>query len=140
MLSKRILAMSLSRIRATTWRCWWSPPLRAAVMHFSATGRRALALASVVTSDSAAIREATRLPSMAFWWAAPPPSRRPRFGVPCTALVLRAQGQPALVETLDDLVERLLAEVGDAEQVVVGPLDELPDGVDLRPLEAVPGP
>ena len=50
-------------------------------MHFSATGRSALALASVVTSDSAAISEATRLPSMAFWWAASPPSRRP-FGVP----------------------------------------------------------
>ena len=100
-------------------------------MHFSATGRSALALASVVTSDSAAISEATRLPSMAFWWAALPPSRRPRFGVPSMALVLRPQGQAPLVEPLDDLVERLLAEVGDAEQVVVGPLDQLADGVDL---------
>ena len=52
-------------------------------MHFSATGRRALALASVVTRDSAAISEATRLPIIAFWWAALPPKRRPFFGVPC---------------------------------------------------------
>src|SRR6185437_2059887 len=132
--------MSLSRMRPTTRRCWWTPPFRAAVMHFSATGRRALALASVVTRDSAAISDATRLPSMAFWWAASPPRRRPRLGVPCIALVLGPQREAALVEPLDDLVERLLAEVGDAEEVVVGPLDQLPDGVDLRPLQAVPGP
>src|SRR5580692_8176387 len=109
--------MSLSRIRATTRRCWWTPPLRAAVTHFSATGRRALALDSVVTRDSAAISEATRLPNMAFWWAALPPIRRPRFGVACMFSVLRPQGEATLVEALDNLVERLLPEVGDPQQV-----------------------
>ena len=74
--------MSLSRMSATTWRCWWIPPRRAAVMHFSATGRMAFALASVVTSASAAMSDATRFPSIAFWWAASPPRRRPRVGVP----------------------------------------------------------
>jgi len=38
--SKSLWAMSLSRMRATTWRCWCRPPFLAAVMHFSATGRR----------------------------------------------------------------------------------------------------
>src|ERR1039458_8882543 len=80
MLSKRIFAMSLSRIRATTRRCWCTPPLRAAVTHFSATGRSALALASVVTRDSAAMSGATRLPRMALWCAELPPIRRPRLG------------------------------------------------------------
>ena len=44
-------------------------------------GRRALALASVVTMPSAAISDATRLAIIAFWWAASPPKRRPFFGV-----------------------------------------------------------
>src|SRR3954447_3657442 len=114
-------------------------------MTFSMTGRSALALASVVTRASAAISEATRLPNIAFWWAASPPKRRPFFGVPgmpdMTALLpLAAQRQAALVELLDDLVQRLLAEVGDGEQVVLGALHELADGVDLRPLQAVAGP
>ena len=74
--------MSLSRMKATTLRWRATPPLAAAVMTFSATGRRALALASVVTRYSAAISEATRLPIIAFWWAELPPNRRPFFGVP----------------------------------------------------------
>ena len=78
--------MSLSRMRATTLRWLAMPPWRAAVTHFSATGRKALALASVVTSDSAAINDATRLPIMDFWCADEPPNRRPRFGVACMEL------------------------------------------------------
>src|SRR5687768_6731047 len=113
-------------------------------MTFSTTGRSALALASVVTSASAAISDATRLPNMAFWWAASPPNRLPLRGVPGMPdmeglLPLAAQRQAALVELLDDLVQRLLAEVGDGEQVVLGALAELADGVDLGPLEAVAG-
>src|SRR5688572_9314705 len=113
-------------------------------MTFSTTGRSALALASVVTSASAAISDATRLPNMAFWWAASPPNRFPLRGVPGMPdmeglLPLAAQRQAALVELLDDLVQGLLAEVGDGEQVVLGALAELTDGVDLGPLEAVAG-
>ncbi len=69
-------------MKATTWRCWCSPPFLALVTHFSTTGRSALALASVVMMPSAAISEATRLPIMAFWWAASPPKRRPFLGRP----------------------------------------------------------
>ena len=50
-----------------------------------------------------------------------------------------AEREAPLVELLLDLVERLLAEVGDVEQVVLGLVDELTDRVDLRPLEAVAG-
>src|ERR1039458_5713699 len=109
-------------------------------MHFSATGRRALALASVVTRDSAAISEATKLPIMAFWWAELPPNRRPFFGVPSMTSVLHPQGQAPLVELLEHLVERLLPEVGDVQQVVQRAVDQLADGVDLGPLQAVPWP
>src|SRR5205809_7948029 len=107
--------MSLSRMNATTWRWLCTPPFLALVMIFSATGRRALALASVVTMASAAMRWATRLPIIAFWWAASPPNRGPFFGVAGTArsAFLHSERETALVELLDDLVERLLAEVGD---------------------------
>src|SRR5579875_2488773 len=135
--------MSLSRMKATTCRWLWTPPRLALVTHFSTTGRRALALASVVTIDSAAIIDATRLPNMAFWWAASPPTRGPflgRPGMPDIAGLLAAERQAPLVELLQDLVEGLLAEVGDGQQVVLGLLDQLADGVDLGPLEAVAGP
>src|SRR3974390_1622909 len=131
--------MSLSRMRPTTRRCWWRPPFLAAVMHFSATGRMALALASVVTNDSAAMSDATRLPIIAFWWAASPPNRRPRLGVARMVSVLDPQRQAALVEALDDLVERLLTEVGDGQQVLGGALHQLADGVHRGALEAVAG-
>src|SRR3954466_4261251 len=109
-------------------------------MHFSTMGRSALALASVVTRASAAMNDATRLPNMAFWWAASPPKRRPFLGVAGTALaLLGAQGQAPLVELLQHLVQGLLAEVGDGQQVVLGLGDQLAHGVDLGPLEAVAG-
>jgi len=80
------------------------------------------------------------LPIMAFWWAELPPKRRPFFGVPSMTSVLHPQGQTPLVELLEHLVERLLPEVGDVQQVVQRAVDQLADGVDLGPLEAVPGP
>ncbi len=58
----------------------WTLLVRALVIIFSAMGRIALALASVVTIPSAAISEATRLAIMAFWCAALPPKRVPLRG------------------------------------------------------------
>src|SRR3954464_7252805 len=132
--------MSLSPMNATTWRWLWRPPFLALVIIFSATGRRALALASVVTMPSAAMSEATRLAIISRWWAASPPKRRLLRGVAGMALVAGPQRQAALVELGDHLVEALLAEVGDGQQVVLGLLEQLSDRVDLGPLEAVPGP
>src|ERR687885_278590 len=111
--------MSLSPMNETTWRWRWRPPFLALVIIFSAMGRRALALASVVTMASAAISEATRLPIIAFWWDASLPSRRPFFGVAGMSAVPAAQRQAALVQPLDDLVEGLLPEVGYAQQLVL---------------------
>src|SRR5436853_3042493 len=105
-------------MNATTLRWRYTPPFLALVMHFSTTGRSALALASVVTTASAAMRDATRLPIIAFWWAASPPKRRPFLGVAGIGLDLRTQGEAPLVELLQHLVEGLLAEVGDGQQVV----------------------
>src|SRR5204862_6975945 len=53
----------------------------ALVMSFSAVGRRALALASVVTIPSAAISDAARLAIISFWCCELPPKLRARRGV-----------------------------------------------------------
>ena len=140
-LVKSLWAISLSPRNDTTWRWWCRPPFLALVISFSATGRSALALASVVTMPSAANSDADQVGHHRLLVRRLPPKRRPFFGVAGMALllVLRAQRQAALVELLDDLVERLLAEVGDGQQVVLGLLEQLADRVDLRPLEAVAG-
>ena len=77
--------------------------------------------------------------SIAFWCDESLPKRLPLVGVPSMASVLVPEREAPLVELDDDLVERLLAEVGDGEEVVLGLLEQLTDGVDLRPLEAVAG-
>src|SRR6188508_2079216 len=114
----------------------------ALVISFSAIGRSALAFASVVVMPSAAISDAARLAIISFWCCELPPKLRARRGVAgmvVSPLLLRsaAQRQAALVELLLDLVEALLAEVGDVEQVVLGLGEQLTDRVDLGPLEAV---
>src|SRR3954452_25305518 len=53
-----------------------------------------------------------------------------------TALIL-AQVEPPRVQGLDDLVDRLLAEVRDGVQLALGLRDQVADGLDARPLEAV---
>src|SRR5262245_59578174 len=107
-------------------------------MSLSAIGRKCFALASVVTMASAAINEAARLANISFWCAASPPKRfdlRGRAGI--VPVSSGAQRQAALVELLLHLVQRLLAEVGDVEQVFLGLGEQFAHGVDLRPLEAV---
>src|SRR5260221_14285323 len=107
-------------------------------MTFSATGRNALALASVVTMASAANSDATRLAIMSGWWAASPPKRRALRGrAGMVVLLLHPELEATLVELGLHLVERLLAEVRDGQQIVVGLQQQLADRVDLRPLETV---
>src|SRR5882757_7433615 len=50
-----------------------------------------------------------------------------------------AQLQATGPQRLDDLVDRLLAEVRDRGQLTLGLADQLADGLDPRPLEAVVG-
>src|SRR5689334_20095650 len=98
-------------------------------MSFSATGRNALALASVVTMPSAANSDAARFASISRWCAAEPPKRRERRGVGMTSSSA-PQRETALVQLGLHLVQALLPEVGDVEQVVLGLREELADGVD----------
>src|SRR6185295_16891274 len=98
------------------------------VITFSATGRSALALASVVTMASAANSDATRLAIISRWCAASPPKRRALRGrAGMAALLLHPELEAALVELGLHLVERLLAEVRDGKEVVVGLLEQLAD-------------
>ena len=69
--------------------CWCTPPFLALVMSFSATGRRALALASVVTMPSAAISDATGWPSSAAGGRRRRRSGGPSSGWPAWRLLLR---------------------------------------------------
>src|SRR5207248_518700 len=111
-------------------------------MSDSASGRSSFARDRVVTMPSAANRWAAMLAIINRWCWGLPARRGPFFGAGMvgSSLFLDPEGQAALVELLDDLLERLLPEVGDGQQVVLGPLDQLADGVDLGPLEAVAGP
>src|SRR5918994_2178373 len=83
------------------------------VISFSASGRSALALASVVTIASAANSDAARLAIIRRWWAASPPKRLDLRGVGISVVpyvfrgVSAAQRQAALVELLLDFVEVL---------------------------------
>src|SRR3954453_24205744 len=112
------------------------------VISFSAIGRRAFALASVVTIASAANSEAARLAIISRWWWASAPNERPRRGVagivvsPCLSRSA-AQRQAALVELLLHFVEALLSEVGDVEQIVFGLGQQFAHGVDLGAIQAV---
>src|SRR5688572_16502286 len=107
-------------------------------MTFSATGRRAFALASVVTIPSAAMSDDTRFAIISRWWELEPPNRRPLFGVAGISLH-PAEREAPLVQLLLDLVERLLAEVRDGQEIVLALAQQLAHGVDLGTLEAVAG-
>src|SRR5918997_4534839 len=113
-------------------------PRRASVISFSISGLTALALASVVLIRSWSMTSMQRFASSAlrceasreslcrvFWW---------RMGS------VVAEREPALGQRLDDLVDRLLAEVRDRGQLALGLGDEVAHRLDARALEAVVGP
>src|SRR3954452_23678358 len=108
-------------------------------MSFSTSGLTALALASVVLMRSCWMTSLQRFASSAlrcagsrlsfprcFWWRIGP------------SLVL-PEVQAPRVERLDDLVDRLLAEVRDRRQLALGLRDEVAHRLDARALEAVVG-
>src|SRR3954447_11625961 len=115
-------------------RACWSPRL-ASVMSCSSSGLTALALASVVLMRSCSMTSLQRFASSAlrcealrlslwrvFWWR--------------TRLIL-TEIQPARVQGLDDLVDRLLAEVRDRVELALRLRHEVAHGLDARALEAV---
>src|SRR5918996_1026332 len=126
---------SRSGTTLSTSRRAWTSPLLAKVISRSATGRRALALASVVRMRSCTKRAAAIPPSISFWWDGPDPSRGPFLGFGKGLGLPEAQAQ--LVELGLHLVDGLLPEVPDVHQLLLGLGDELGDGVYALPLQAV---
>src|SRR5205807_6512498 len=118
----------------------------ASVIRRSTSGAAALAFASVVlirswsiTSRARFMKSALRCEALrdslrrSFWWriAAPPARSLPLGG---------AQVQPARLERLDDLFDRLAAEVRDRVQLGLRLLQQVAHGLDAGALEAVVGP
>src|SRR2546423_7978007 len=95
-------------------------------MSDSASGRSSFARDRVVTMPSPGNRWAAMLAIINRWCWGLPARRGPFFGAGMadSSLFLDPDGHTALVELLDDLFERLLAELGDGQPVVLGPLDQ----------------
>src|SRR5919112_4281903 len=119
-------------------RAWRSPRL-ASVISFSISGLTARALASVVRMRSWSMTSTQRFASSALrcealreslwrvrWWRMTSGGR-----------LVVAEREPALGERLDDLVDRLLAEVRDRRELALGLRDEVAHRLDARALEAV---
>src|SRR3954465_175592 len=134
------------------WRRACRSPRLASVISFSTSGLTALALASVVLMRSWSITSTQRLASSALRCEALRDSLwRGSWGRAAgqlvagllvahggpTAYLVVAQAQATLVEGLDDLVDRLLAEVRDRGQLSLGLRDEVAHSLDARALEAV---
>src|SRR3954470_5483373 len=120
------------------WRRACRSPRLASVISFSTSGLTALALASVVLIRSCSMTSLQRFLSNALRWALSrlslPRLLAWRIAVP--SLVV-AQAQPARVQGLDHLVDRLAAEVRDRGQLALALGDQVAHGLDPRPLEAV---
>src|SRR5688572_11074244 len=120
------------------WRRACRSPFLASVISFSSSGLTALALASVVLMRSWSITSTHRLARSAFRCAESSESLWRVFWwrMRSSSLVV-AEGEPALGEGLDDLVDRLLAEVRDRGQLALGLADQVADRLDARALQAV---
>src|SRR5215216_2914146 len=120
------------------WRRACRSPFLASVISFSISGLTALAFAWVVLMRSWSMTSTHRLASSALRCAA---SRESLWRVfwwrMAGGSLVRPQRQPALREGLDDLVDRLLAEVRDRRQLALGLGHEVADRLDARALEAV---
>src|SRR5215210_1563711 len=116
-------------------------PRLPSVISFSTSGLTALALASVVPIPSRSISSLQRLRRSSLrcdaerlsWWRL----RRWRMTGSARRRSALAQAEPPGLQRLLDLVDRLLAEVGDRPQLALALGDQIPDGLDARPLEAV---
>src|ERR687893_1204896 len=116
----------------------WPSPFFASVISRSSSGLTALALASVVWMRSWSITSRHRFMNSALRCAESRDSFPLCFRWRMAAGTLPgAQPQPACVEGLLDLLDRLAAEVRDRRQLGLGLLHEVADRLDAGPLEAV---
>src|ERR671932_594350 len=122
-------------------RAWRSPRL-ASVIRRSTSGFTALAFASVVSIRSWSITSRARFMNSAlrcealreslplcFWWRIAIDGRR----------LGGAQLQPARLQRLDDLLDRLATEVRDRRQLRLRLLEQVADGLHAGALQAVVG-
>src|SRR3954452_12046497 len=123
----------------SAWRRACRSPRLASVISFSTSGLTALALASVVLIRSCSMTSLHKFLSSAFRWALSRLSLPLLLAWRIAAVLVVAQAQPAGVEGLDDLVDRLAAEVRDRRQLALALGDQVAHGLDARPLEAVVG-
>src|SRR3954451_13188510 len=121
------------------WRRACRSPRLASVMSFSTSGLTALALASVVLIRSCSMTSLQRFLSNALGWALSRLSLPRLLAWRIAAVLVVAQAQPAGVQGVDDLVDRLAAEVRDRGQLTLALGDQVADGLDACALEAVVG-
>src|SRR5581483_1486431 len=137
---KSLCTTSCDRSSASAWRRAWRSPRRPSVIICSANGLTAFAFASVVLMRPCSMSEHARFAYSALRWDASRPSFLP-VRAWRTALLQRSavapQRQPVLRERLLDLFDRLLAEVRDGAELVLGLHHEIADRLDPDALEAV---
>src|SRR5947209_9987165 len=144
---KSLCTISCERSSASACRRACRSPRRPSVIICSANGFTAFAFASVVLIRPCSISEHARFAYSAFRCAGSRPSflpvrawRMTLLGAPAVAeaaAAVAAEREPVLRQRLLDLFVRLLPEVRDRSELVLGLHDEIADGLDADALEAV---
>src|SRR5581483_7158347 len=134
-----LCTISFERRNATARLRAWRSPRRPSVISCSAIGFTAFALVTVVLIRPCSITAPARFAYRARRWAMSRPSFLPERA--CLTLlaapVVAPEAQAVLGEGLLDLLDRLLAEVRDRGELVLGLRDEVADRLDPDALEAV---
>src|SRR5207237_7236397 len=144
---KSLCTISCERSSASACRRACRSPRRPSVIICSANGFTAFAFASVVLMRPCSISEHARFAYSAFRCAGSRPSFLPvrawrmtllgASAVAERAAAVAAEREPVLRQRLLDLFNRLLAEVRDRSELVLGLHDEVADRLDPNPLETV---
>src|SRR5579864_7657207 len=137
---KSLCTISCDRSSASACRRACRSPRRPSVIICSANGFTAFAFASVVLMRPCSISEHARFAYRALRCAGSRPSFlpvRPWRMALLEAPAVAAERQAVLPERLLDLFDRLLAEVRDRSELVLGLHDEVADGLDADALQAV---
>src|SRR5438067_10485835 len=143
---KSLCTISCERSSASACRRACRSPRRPSVIICSANGFTAFAFASVVLMRPCSISEHARFAYSALRCDGSRPSflpvrawRMTLLGAPAVAeaAAVAAEREPVLRQGLLDLFDRLLAEVRDRSELVLGLHDEIADGLDADALQAV---
>src|SRR5438270_13304956 len=136
---KSLCTISCDRSSDSACRRACRSPRRPSVIIFSAYGLTAFAFASVVRMRPCSISEHARFAYSARRCDASRPSFFPvlacRTPLLQTAAVVAAEGETVLPERLLDLLDRLLAEVRNRCELVLGLHHEVADRLDADPLQ-----